>query len=208
MPSLRLDRRGDDDVHRQHEVDLPLARLLEDGAREGELVVLDLRGLEVCAACGEERVGHGAADEERVHLLEERVEHGDLVAHLRAAEDCDVRLLRLRHELPERRDLLLEEEAAAALAEELRHRVNACMRAVDCAERVVDVDVAELREVLGEALVVLLLFGVEAEVLEEHQLPGAQVVDDLLRRIADAVFRHVHLDAEELREPKPHGLHR
>ncbi len=128
-----------------------------------------------------------------------------LSRHLRAAEHRDVRLVRRGHELAERGDLLLEQEPAAALAHELRERVDARVRAVHGAERVVDVDVAELGELLREAVVVLLFFRVEAEVLEQADLAGAQIEDDLLRRVADAVVRHVHFDAEELRERAPHG---
>ena len=78
---------------------------------------------------------------------------------------------------PSARDLLLEQEAAPALAHQLRQRVHRSVRAVHGAERVVDVDVAELGELPREALVVLLFFRVEAEVLEQADLPGAKIVD-------------------------------
>ena len=39
----------------------------------------------------EEREAHRAADQDRVGALEERVEHADLVGHLRAADDRDER---------------------------------------------------------------------------------------------------------------------
>ena len=68
------------------------------------------------------------------------------------------------------------------------------------AERVVDVDVAELGELPGEGLVVLLLLLVEAQVLEQAELPGAQIVHDLLGRVADAVVGQEHLVAGELGE--------
>ena len=48
------------------------------------------------------------------------------------------------------------------------------------AERVVDVDVAELGELAREALVVLLFFRVEAKVLEQADLPGAEICTTFL----------------------------
>ncbi len=68
-------------------------RLGEDGARERQLVLLDAALLHVLALRGEEGVGHGAADGERVDDGEERLDHVDLVGDLGAAEDGDVGLL-------------------------------------------------------------------------------------------------------------------
>ena len=47
-------------------------------------------------------------------------------------------------------------------------------------ERVVDVDVAVRGERLGERRVVLLLLDVEAEVLEQQHLAGAEPADGVL----------------------------
>src|ERR1019366_8578130 len=146
------------------------------------------------------------ADDERADLLEQRFDHGDLVAHFRAAEHSDVRLLRRRDDLAERSDLLLEEKGAAPIAEQLREPVHARVRAMDRAERVVDIDVGELRQLAAEGLVVLLLFRMEAEVLEQTDAAAAKVVDDLLGRVADAVLGERHVLAEELGEPGGRGL--
>ena len=54
------------------------------------------------------------------------------------------------------------------------------------AERVVDVDVRVRGERRGEGRVVLLLLGVEAEVLEHEHLAGAQPLDGVLRPDARA----------------------
>ena len=55
------------------------------------------------------------------------------------------------------------------------------------AEGVVDVDVAEGGELLGEGGVVGLLFGVEAEVFEQQGLAGLEVGGHLDGDLADAV---------------------
>src|SRR5262249_19177873 len=51
-------------------------------------------------------------------------------------------------------------------------------------------------------------FRVEAQVLEEAGLPGAQVVDDLLRRVADAILRQRDVLADELRQARRRRLER
>ena len=50
----------------------------------------------------------------------------------------------------------------------------------------------------GEALVVGLLLGVIAQVLEQHDLPVAQVLHEVLRPVADAVVGHHDLGPEQL----------
>ncbi len=95
------------------------------------------------------------------------------------------------------------------LAHELREGANRRVSAMGSAERVVDVDVAELRELAREVLVVLLFASVEAQVLEERDLAVAEVVDDLSRAVADAVVREHDLAGwEELRETGADGLER
>ena len=55
-------------------------------------------------------------------------------------------------------------------------------------------------EGLGEARVVLLLLGVEPEVLEEQQLAGTQPLDRVLRPEPEGVAGHRHVPADQLRE--------
>ena len=68
-------------------------------------------------------------------------------------------------------------------------------------ERVVDVDVGEAGERLGELGIVGLLPGVEAQVLEEQQVARAQLVDGVLDARAERVAGHPHRAAKELAEP-------
>ena len=62
-------------------------------------------------------------------------------------------------------------------------------------ERVVDVDVGVRGERLGEARVVLLLLGVEAEVLEEDRLAGPHPLDRVLGADAERVAGDGHVPA-------------
>ena len=84
-------------------------------ARGVELVVLDQRLADGLAHRLEERVGHGAADEQRVHARHQVLDHLDLVRHLGAAQDGDERPLRVLERLAEVAELLLHQQAGAGL---------------------------------------------------------------------------------------------
>ena len=66
------------------------------------------------------------------------------------------------------------------------------------AEGVVHVDVGERRERGGEVGIVLLLARVEAQVLEQQQLPGAELGDRGGGALADALLAEGDARAEQL----------
>ena len=101
--------------------------------------------------------------------------------------------------------LLHQQEARAARSHQPRERVDARVRAVHRPEGVVDVDVAEPRELAREGLVVGLLLGVEAEVLEQRHAPVAQVVHHLAGAVADAVVGEHDVAAEQVGEALARG---
>ena len=96
----------------------------------------------------------------------------DLARHLRPADDRDERPLRVPERIAQVVELLLHEEARRRLRHELRDALGRGVGAVRAAERVVDVDVRQRRELLGEGGIVLLLGGVEAQVLEQEDAAG------------------------------------
>ena len=75
-------------------------------------------------------------------------------------------------------------------------------------EGVVDVDVAQHRELVDEARVVLLLFLVEAQVLQQQHFAGLQRAHRLLGERADAVLGEGHRLAERLRQRLDQRLQR
>ena len=80
------------------------------------LRVVDAVALQQALADGvalghEERVGHPAADDERVDAVHQVLEHGDLAADLGAADDRGERPLRVLQQLREDSDLALHEQA-------------------------------------------------------------------------------------------------
>jgi hypothetical protein len=159
------------------------------------------------AACLEQGVGHGATDEDVVDLAEQVRDQLDLVADLGAAKDRHERALGRRHGFVQVADFLLDQVAgdggAALGLDGLGHAEHAAVLAVAGAEGVVDVGVAQLGQaghelvVLGlllggELLVGILLglvghglAGVEADVLEQHDVARLHACHQRLGRRAD-----------------------
>ena len=76
------------------------------------------------------------------------------------------------------------------------------------AERVVDVEVAELAQLFGERAVVLLFAGMKAEILDEQHLARLQRARLLLRLGAHAVVGPLHVGVRQLRQSIAHRLER
>ena len=69
--------------------------LLFNRARQIELVILDSRLANMLSLGLEERVGHGATDDQRINFGQKIFNHSDLVANLGATQDCNKRLFRV-----------------------------------------------------------------------------------------------------------------
>ncbi len=180
---------GQDVVDRQQQLDALLLRLVERGFGNVDLVGFDQRLAGGLAQRIEEGVGHAAADQQRVRLVEQVVDHVDLAGDLRAADDGDKRPVGFGQHLAEEVELLLHQQAGGGLRDVMRDAFGGGVGAVRAAEGVVDVDVAERRELLGEGWIVGLFFGVEAQVFQQQGLAGLKLARHLLRDFADAVGR-------------------
>ena len=108
---------------------------------------------DLVALGGQERVGHGAADEHGVGEVEHVPDEADLVRDLEAAQDHDERPRRVAQQAAEDLELLRHEQAGHG-GQVVRDALGGGVRAVRRAEGVVHVDVAERRQLLGEAGVV------------------------------------------------------
>ena len=80
------------------------------------------------------------------------------------------------------------------------------MGAVGSRKGVVAVDLAQAGQRSGEAGVVLLLLRVEADVLEQDQMPWLKGVHGVLGRLPDAVAREAHGQAHPRGQPLRHRL--
>ena len=121
----------------------------------------------------EEPEAHRAADQDLVGDFEEAVDHADLVGDLGAAEDDDQRPLGRLDHLGQLGHLALQQQARVG-GQVVGDPGGAGVGAVGGAEGVVDVDVAELGEAFGQVRVVLRLPRLEAEVLEQQHVAGAE----------------------------------
>ena len=104
--------------------------------------------------------------------------------------------------------LALEQQPGVA-GQQARDALGAGVGAVGGAEGVVDVEVGERGERLGELRVVLGLARLEADVLEQQHFAGPERAGHRLDVAADDRRRQVHLGAEQLgRAASPTGAHR
>src|SRR5258705_13503412 len=103
----------------------------------------------------QEGVRHAAADRERVDACEQRTQHVDLAAHLRAADDREERPRWCAHQTAEGQKLLLQQQSRVG-GEDLRDALRRGMRAVRSAEGIVYIEVIAARERLRERGIVLL----------------------------------------------------
>ena len=171
--------------------------LLGDGAGGVGHVVLAERAAHVEALRGEEGVGHGAADDEDVDLLDQVREQVDLGRDLGAADDGHQRPVGVAEGGFQRLEFRLHQPAGAG-GQEAGQRLGRGMRPMGGGEGIVAVDVAQGGDAAGEVFVVGLFAGVEADVLQQQHLGGAGLLGEVLGavegfdeldRVAEGVFQ-------------------
>ncbi len=133
----------------------------------GNEIVFAQRFADRLALRREERIGHAAADDQRLDLVQKVAEQIELGGNLGAADDGRDRMLRRLERLLQRIELGLH--GAAGIGGQIGCRHDCRIRGVLAMrdrKGVIDKDVAERREFLGEVLVVLFLAGMEAGVFQ------------------------------------------
>ena len=151
----------------------------------------------------QKREAHAAADHERVHLRQQRVDDSQLVADLGAAEHDDVGPLRGDREPVQDRDLG-HHEWTGSVREPQRDVIHAGVFSVDRPEGVVHVGVRKGGEAVGELAALLVVRSglrcFEADVLQQAELPIAQCADRLPRCGTSDVGGEGHRLTEQLTE--------
>ena len=79
------------------------------------------------------------------------------------------------------------------------HALGGGMRTVRGAEGIVDIHFGQGRQLLGEGGVVLFLFLVEADVLQQHDLAVLEAGGQFLGGRSDHVLSHLHFHAQHFR---------
>ena len=129
-----------------------------------------------------EGVGHAADDDQRVDLVEQVVDDVDLAGDLGAADDGDEGLFGRFESLAEVGDFLFHQQAGDGGLEEVRDALGGGVGAVRGAEGVVDVDLGERGQRLGEGRIVGFFFGVVAQVFKQQHLAGLELAGHFARR--------------------------
>src|SRR5229473_4913669 len=111
----------DDVVAGQHERDVAARRLPHQLTGKLELVLLEARLADARSIGLEKRVGHRAADQQRIDFGEQISYDADFIRYLGAAQDRDVGMRRVFGNGAQRVELANHQEARGALREELRH---------------------------------------------------------------------------------------
>ena len=187
---------------------MPLCSRVGDQPLAGlDLVGLQQRVADPVALGGQERVAHAAADEQSVDALEQVGDHAELVGDLRAAQDDDVRAVRVGEHLLE--DLrLLQDEPAGGVRQQLGDVGHRGLLAVHDPEAVGDVDVGQCGQLVGERAalggVLAGLARVEPDVLQQRHLAvGHRRHGGLGPGAGRGIGQHDVL-AEQLAEPRGH----
>jgi len=195
---------GDHDVGRQDDRHAGLLRRGEEPSGVVDAVVLGQALADRLALGEKERVRHAAAQDQDVDLRQEVVDDADLVRDLGPAQDRRERPPRILEETAEHLDLTFHEEPGVG-RQDLGDADRGCVCAMGCPERVVDVDVGVGGELRGECRVVLLLRGMEAEVLQEDRLARAHSLHGILGAGAKRVTGDGHIATKELRQALADG---
>ena len=193
-----------DHVDRQDHADLALLGGREDPLRVLDAIMLGEALADALALCEQERIGHPAPEDEHVDLLEEVVDHANLVGHLGAAKDRRERPLRRLEHLREHLELALHEETRVG-GQELGDANGGGVCPVRRSECIVDVDIGVRRERLGEVRVVGLLLGVESEVLQHEDLARAHALDRVLRSDPEGIPGDRYVAPDQLGQACPDG---
>ena len=186
-----------DRVNRQKQLDALVLCLLDQAEREVHLVLFAQRGADRAALRLGEGVGHAAADDDGVALVDQVVDDVDLVGNLRAAQDGNERTGRVGKRLAHDGDFLLDQEAADS-RQVVGNAGSRGMRAVRGAECIVDKDVRHVGKRLGQRGIVLGLALLETHVLEQDRLARLYLSGKLLRVLADNVLGQLDFLAEQL----------
>src|ERR1700722_11079970 len=152
---------GDDGVDRQQDGAARLLRFGEDRAGGFGEVLLAERLADRIALRVEKRIGHAAADDQRVDLGDEIAEEVELAGDFGAADDGDQRTLGRLQRLAERFEFCLH-RAASEGGQLMRDALGRGMGAMGGGKGVVDIEIAEFGEFVDEGRIVLFLAFVEA----------------------------------------------
>ncbi len=134
----------------------------------------------------QEGVGHPAADDQQVDLADEVAQNFHLGRNLGPADHGGDRMLRRFQSFGQGVQLGLHQPPGGG-GQDAGDGLGRGMGPVRNGKGVVDVEIAQGGQLLGEARVVLFFLGVEAQVFQNADVAVVKVLDDCFSRSADAI---------------------
>ena len=184
-------------INRQEQLNALVSSLLEQAECQLDLVFLAERGADLAALCLGEGVGHAAADDDGVALVDQVLDNADLVGNLSAAQDCNERTSRVAQSLAHDGDFLLDQEAAYS-RQVICDACGGSVCTVCGAECVVDVNVSHVSHSLCQRSVVLGLALFKANILKQNDLARLNLSGQLLSVLAYNVLCQLDFLAKQL----------
>jgi hypothetical protein len=189
---------SDNNVDRKDEFLSESLGLVHDIACGFKEVVLNKGGSNLEALSLKEGEDHASSDDDLFALVEKGFEDGDLGGNLGSTNDGSHWLLSVRDGTVKVFELLGKEESRDRWAQVLGNTLSGGMGTVGSSESIVDEHVERSGELLDEFSIVLLLFLVEAGVLEHENGTLSGTVDGSLDVSTDAVTEEGDISTEEL----------
>ena len=206
------ERFGRHGVHGKQELLAQLLRLFDHVAAVVDLGLVQQGLADLIALRLDEGVGHAAADDQGIALLQQVGDDVQLVGDLGAAQDGDERTLGVVHGVAQEGDLLLHQVADGAVAafgaDEFGHADHGSVGAVRGTERIADEGIRQIGQFLAEAFAVLGLFGApETGVLQQDHVAVLHGRDGFVGRSAGhvVIVHELHGLAQQFAQADRHG---
>jgi len=188
----------DQGVLGQEKFDPPLLRFSQNILGQTDLVGL-AEGFTDLFSLGEpEGVGHPTADQDSVGFLQKEPQNPNFVTHLSPTQDHEKRALGIGELSAQVAQLLFHEQASRRLLGEPGTGLSGGMGAMSRAEGVIDIEFGGAEELFGESRIILLLFGVEADVFKQKDFARLEGGAEFIRLGADAIGCELDGFAENL----------
>ena len=184
---------GDHIVHWQQHLQSARLRLLQQVSGERKLVIFHQRSAHTTSLRLHEGVGHGATQQQHVNLGHEVVDHADFVGNFGATQNRDKRTRRILQHAPQILQFFLHQQTSGRLLHKFRDAGSGGVGAMRRAESIVDVNIAERRQLPREFLVVGFFLCVKTQIFQQQALTRFQFAGHLFRFRANTVGREADI---------------
>ena len=183
-------------IDRKKELHTFVGSLLNHFTGVVQSVFFQKRLADLLALSLQEGIGHTAADDDGVGLLEEVIDDSNLVGDFCAAKDSDKGALRVVQGFAHDAQFLVDQQAGIG-RQISRNAGGGGVGTMHGAEGIRNKDLRHVSQSLGKVCAVLFLTDVEAQVLKKHDLTGLKRGGLGLGIFTDDILGEDHFLAEE-----------